>query len=40
MHISEMDYYDLNPTPPVMKHYDLITGEVADGFVGERFSKK
>jgi hypothetical protein len=33
------DYYDLNPTPPVFKHFDLISGEVSDGFVGERFSK-
>ena len=33
------DYYDLNPTPPVFKHFDLISGEVSDGFAGERFSK-
>jgi uncharacterized pyridoxamine 5'-phosphate oxidase family protein len=37
--IAEMDYYDLNPTPPVFKHFDLISGEVSNGFVGERFSK-
>lgn len=35
--IAELDYYDLNPTPPVFKHYDLMTGEESDGFVGERF---
>ena len=35
--IAEMDYYDLSPTPPVFKHYDLMVGEVRDGFVGERF---
>ncbi len=38
--IAEMDYYDLNPTPPVFKHFDLISGEVSNGFVGERFSKQ
>ena len=39
--IAEMDYYDLNPnpTPPVFKHFDLISGEVSNGFIGERFSK-
>ena len=37
--IAEMDYYDLNPTLPVFKHFDLISGEVSNGFVGERFSK-
>ena len=36
---AKMDYYDLNPTPPVFKHFDLISGEVSDGFVGDRFSK-
>ena len=30
--IAEMDYFDLTPTPPIFKHYD-----VGDGFVGERF---
>lgn len=38
--VAELDYYDLNPTPPVFKHFDLMTGETADGFVGERFSRK
>ena len=38
--IAELDYYDLNPTPPINLHFDLITGEMANGFVGERFSKK
>ncbi len=38
--IAEMDYYNLNPTPPVFKHFDLMTGDVADGFVGERFKRK
>ena len=37
--IAEMDYFDLTPTPPVFKHYDLMVGDVGDGFVGERFSK-
>lgn len=35
--IAEMDYFDLTPTPPVFKHYDLMVGDVGDGFVGERF---
>ena len=35
--IAEMDYYNLSPTPPVFKHFDLIAGEIGDGFVGERF---
>ena len=35
--IAEMDYYDLTPTPPIFKHFDLIVGDVDDGFVGERF---
>ena len=38
--IAEMDYYDLSPTPPVFKHFDLMTGEVSNGFVGERFKNK
>ena len=37
--IAELDYYDLSPTPPLFKHYDLISGEVGNGYVGERFSK-
>ena len=35
--IAEMDYYDLTPTPPIFKHFDLKTGDVGDGFVGARF---
>ena len=35
--IAAMDYFDLNPTPPVFKHFDLVTGEASNGFVGERF---
>ena len=38
--IAEMNYYDLRPTPPILKHFNLMTGDVGDGFVGERFSKK
>ena len=26
--IAEMDYYDLQPAPPVLLHFDLIVGEV------------
>ena len=35
--IAEMDYFSLTPTPPVFKHFDLMFGDVGDGFVGERF---
>ena len=37
--IAEMDYFDLTPTPPIFKHYDLMVGDVGDGFVGEKFKK-
>ena len=37
--IAEMDYYDLTPTPPILKHFDLIAGEEGNGFVGERFGR-
>lgn len=40
LNIAELDYYDLRPTPPIFKHFDLMTGEVGEGFVGERFAKK
>ncbi len=36
--IAAMDYYDLTPTPPVFEHFDLIAGEVGQGFVGNRFT--
>ena len=35
--IAEMDYYDLSPTPPIFQHFDLISGEIGNGFVGERY---
>lgn len=35
--IATIDYFDLNPTPPIFKHFDLVTGVVSNGFVGERF---
>ncbi|MBQ7553188.1 MAG: pyridoxamine 5'-phosphate oxidase family protein [Bacteroidaceae bacterium] len=38
--IKDMDYYDLAPTPPIFKHFDLMTGETGDGFVGGRFMKQ
>ncbi len=31
--IAEMDYYDLQPTPPEFLHYDLMAGEVSEGFM-------
>ena len=37
--IAELDYYDLTPTPPILKHFDLMTGDMGDGFVGERFGR-
>jgi len=37
--IERMDYYDLRPTPPIHKSFDLSNGESRDGFVGARFSK-
>ena len=39
LNIAELDYYDLRPTPPVFKHFDLMTGDIGDEYVGERFSK-
>ena len=38
--IAEMDYFDLTPTPPIFQHFDLMVGDVDDGFVGERFKKQ
>lgn len=38
--IEEMDHYDLKPTPPMFKHYNLNDNTVNDGYVGERYSKK
>ena len=29
--IAEMDYYDLQPTPPEFLHFDLMAGEVSHG---------
>ena len=31
--IAEMDYYDLQPTPPVLLHFDLMAGEVASNLI-------
>ena len=28
--IDNLDYYDLTPTPPVLRHYDARTGEFKD----------
>ncbi len=39
MTIEQMDYYDLEPTPPVLTHYNLVNHSEESGFVGERFSK-
>lgn len=36
--IAELDYFDLTPTPPVFQHFDLVAGQVANGFIGERYS--
>lgn len=40
LNIAEMDYFDLRPTPPIMKHFDLVTGDMGDGYVGEKYSPK
>lgn len=40
LNIAEMDYFDLRPTPPFLKHFDLITGDTGDGYVGERDIRK
>lgn len=37
MPIAQMDYYDLKPTPPVNKHFDLVNNTEANGYVGERY---
>jgi len=31
--ISEMDYYNLSPTPPVLQHFDLMAGEVTSNLI-------
>jgi uncharacterized pyridoxamine 5'-phosphate oxidase family protein len=36
--IADLDYYDLRPTPPINQHFDLMSGEMANGFVGDRFN--
>lgn len=38
--IATLDYYDLRPTPPILRHFDLQAGTAHDGFVGERFTKQ
>ena len=40
MNIEQIDYYNLAPTPPVFKHYDLINHTEGNGYVGERYSKE
>lgn len=40
LNIEEMDYYDLRPTPPILRHFNLLKGTESGGFVGERFTKK
>ena len=37
--IAELDYFDLTPTPPINLHFDLMAGEMNNGYVGERYSK-
>lgn len=39
MDIERMDYFDLTPTPPVHKFYDLTNNTEGNGYVGERYSK-
>ena len=40
LEITETDYYDLRPTPPILRHFNIVEGTEAGGFVGERFTKK
>ncbi len=40
MAIETLDHYDLEPTPPVFKHYDIANGTESNGYVGERYSSK
>lgn len=40
MEIETLDHYDLRPTPPVFKHYDLVNNTEDNGYVGERYSTK
>ena len=28
--IDRMDYFDLTPTPPVLRHYDRVSGQYVD----------
>lgn len=35
--VERMDYFNLEPTPPVVLHYDIKTDTVEGGFAGERF---
>lgn len=37
--IARLDYYDLRPTPPIFRHYNLEAGTEGSGFIGERFAK-
>ena len=30
MEIDHLDYYDLTPTPPILRHYDKATGQYQD----------
>ena len=30
--IARLEYFDLRPTPPINKHFDLTTGITTDGF--------
>ena len=34
--ITELDYFDLKPETPIFRHYDLMIGDEANGYVGEK----
>lgn len=36
--VEHLEYFDLRPTPPVVLHTDLATGQTREGFRGERFT--
>ncbi len=40
MEIDHLDYYDLTPTPPILRHYDKVSGHqfpVSSFFALNRF---
>lgn len=40
MDIAELDYYDLRPTPPLFRHFNLRDHTEDSGFVGTKYSRR